>query len=492
MIAGGLRAVAGKEVRALLPAFAGCVAVLAGARPSGLPLHRTTLLLVYGFTSLGIGAHVFGQEYAHRTLPMLLAMPVARWRLLAVKLAVALSFIGGLAIVAASSHGSAPVLRDTGAARFVSLVALTSVTLAPALAILCRSTLAGVVFTAGMAAGLWLLAGAVGAWQLGAENAAGIDAFQRAVFWPGIYGLCGIGAAATAWLYLRLEAPEDAGAGLQLPALIRRTPGGAIGVTRRSPWIRLVQKELRLQQSTFILSAMFVAAMLMSAAIAQEDAGNAGWTVPVLFFHAIAVAGLAGCLASAEERQLGTWASQQLMPVGAREQWLVKAAVTLGTAMGLAILVPVILADVLPPVARGDVIRPGTWTRFGLLTAVALYISALSRSGIRAVVGLILIVPAIGLVVGPLHRLLWTLVRTGMERVMTIPRPWDRFVPDPASYYLDAMAVAFTVIVLVFAFRNHRADNQDGWRIAGQLAVMGSFVAVAFAGGLVLRLATLR
>lgn len=488
MISAGLRAIAGKELRALLPPFAGCLVILAGAWPAGLPLPRTTLLLVYGFTSIGIGAHVFGQEYGHRTLPMLLAIPMSRWRVLAIKLAVALALIAALAVVTASLHGSASALRDTGAARFVSLVALASICLAPAFAILCRSTLAGVVFSAGAAAGLWLLGGVIGSWRFGPENAAGIDAFQRAFFWPGIYWLCAAGAAGTAWLYLRLEAMENIGGGFQWPDLLSRGSIAAPRATRRSPWLRLVQKELRLQQMTFILSAMFVAAMLAGAVVSQE---RPGWTVPVLLFHAIGVAGLAGCLASAEERQLGTWTLQQVLPVAARAQWWVKVAMTMGVGIGLASLVPFVIVNILPAVERGEVIRAGMWTRFALLTAAALYISSLSRSGIRAVVGLILLVPVVSLFVGPGHALLWGIVRAGMTQVMTIPRLWERFTPDPASAYLDAMAVGLSLTLLVFASRNHRTDDQDVWRVARQAIVMVAFVAITFAGGLVLRLATL-
>ena len=56
---------------------------------------------------------------------------------------------------------------------------------------------------------------------------------------------------------------------------------------------------------------------------------------------------LAGSLASAEERQLGTLEWHALLPMSARTQWMVKVGVTVGVACALGMALPTALASMM-------------------------------------------------------------------------------------------------------------------------------------------------
>src|SRR5205085_12651221 len=108
--------VVAKEVRALLPVWAGSVASLLGliyvdAGPKVINHHNgieninPRLLLVYLGTSLALGAFSVGHEYSARTLAALLTQPASRARTFLVKqsvLAVMLLSLAGVVWTTAS------------------------------------------------------------------------------------------------------------------------------------------------------------------------------------------------------------------------------------------------------------------------------------------------------------------------------------------------------------------------------------------------------
>ena len=147
-----------KEARALLPMWVACAGALivmvylGDRRPGGL--------LVYLLGSLALASWSIGHEYSHRTLPILLSLPLSRPRLLLVKLAVVIPLLVMLSALALTLLPSSS--RSLGRQEFPTLVGVLAVvcglTLAPLLTMLCRSPIAGVVFAAGITGWVNLLA----------------------------------------------------------------------------------------------------------------------------------------------------------------------------------------------------------------------------------------------------------------------------------------------------------------------------------------------
>jgi hypothetical protein len=102
-------------------------------------------------------------------------------------------------------------------------------------------------------------------------------------------------------------------------------------------WLGLLRKELRLQTVTFILASTLLLPLLLRA-MAQGEAsmleGSAHLGVVLAAFTCL----LAGAVAFAEERRLGTLEAQVLQPVSRGGQWLLKAGVAALPA-ALALLV---------------------------------------------------------------------------------------------------------------------------------------------------------
>ena len=96
-------------------------------------------------------------------------------------------------------------------------------------------------------------------------------------------------------------------------------------------------------------------------------------------------------VASAEERQLGTLTSQQLLPMAAWKLWAIKAGPALALALLLSILFPVFLNAVMPvpddPLALR--VHPGADDGPGRRAgpeSLSLYVSSLFGSAVRAMV----------------------------------------------------------------------------------------------------------
>jgi hypothetical protein len=221
----------------------------------------------------------------------------------------------------------------------------------------------------------------------------------------------------------------------------------------------LVKKELRLQQMTFAVTAVWVVFWAVESALPRLIPGFVGLPlalVAVLFGALLSM--LIGSLASAEERQLGTHEWQVLLPMAAWRQWIVKA----GTALGLAAL----LSFALPVLLGGGGVFFNAW--YGgvilFLTAGSLYVSSLCRSGLRA-----LIVSA-------------ALMLAASTIQLRITASYTR----PVVPLFGVPAAAVVILMLWFAFDNHRLAGHSAVRIsrqvlwiAGVLAAGAAIVSVA-------------
>ena len=112
-----------KEFRALMPVWLSAMAAVAFSHAAG----RNWEWLGIGAYFLGapaIGSFVFGHEYTHRTMSMLLTLPIPRWRIWLSKMILALVLVApltGVAMYAGPLRGGS----DAGAVE-VALFTLTT------------------------------------------------------------------------------------------------------------------------------------------------------------------------------------------------------------------------------------------------------------------------------------------------------------------------------------------------------------------------------
>ncbi len=433
MLARVLPQMVAKEVRALqsvwLAGLASLVVLGAVMVNTSLGTGRTEVLwvLTYVGASVALGALSVGHEYQARMLDALLAQPVSRARIFLVKQAVVAMMLLTLAGVI---FVTAPGVTGDNPAFIVAFAVLGGLFVAPWLTMLSRNPLAGTLFTVVLPGLLWLFVVEIVPERL-----------RFVVFWSALPGLSTL-AAVLGWrTFMRLEAIEGPAAAVGWPA----AAAGPAAARRRHPMWLLVKKELGLQQLTFAVSGVYLVSWATVMFQARLDWLRDDLFGAMTFVYSGLLALLIGSLASAEERHLNTSQWQLLLPVASWKQWLVKA----GTAFGLAMLLAVALPALVIYLADGHVaINEWYACAILLLTAVSLYVSSLSTSGVKALflsvpVSLFVVFPAIAL----LSRLGWV--------ELTPPR-------------LGLFAVTIAVL-LYFALVNHRSAERGVWRICVQV-----------------------
>ena len=473
-----------KEIRALLPACAAIVAALVFSSGAAGVLRVWLVMLVLAFGSITLGGLAFGHEYSYRTLTLLLAQPIDRRRTCAAKLAALLTMVALVCLAAVLSAPGRPLQVFSGArgdVRAMLIMApLCGVCLAPALSMLCRSSLAGVVFTIAIPGLLLLIGNIIATAWYGFVVTDAVNAFISTFVWRGVSIACAAGAIATWVLFVRLEAIEGHPE-LQWPRWLRSD--SSLAAARKVPGTltALVRKELRLQQMTVVVVGLFIVA---SAALWMLSRVNPEfWQVPIeaiaALYGALLVI-LIGSVASAEERQLGTLPSQLLLPIAARTQWAVKVATTLSLALLLGVGVPM-LVTFLFSVSEG----PTAWhprrvkealAAVVLLTSCCLYVSSLSSSAVRAMVnsipaviaGAVFVMTSVALVMSIGYRLITG--PYGQNRIVNheLARSFDM---SSAALYVW-LAVPVAAMFLWFAFTNHRSMERQVPRVALQVLAL--------------------
>ena len=248
--------------------------------------------------------------------------------------------------------------------------------------------------------------------------------------------------------------------------LLKRRTHSAVA---RSVWLEMLGKELHLQQMTFVVSGLYVAAWFAAVLVGESlfPARRAVYMSVATLLHAGAIPLLVGSLASAEERQLGTLGWQVLLPIAAWRQWAVKAAVVLLLSLGLAIGVPAILYALF---ASGPGPVPLTWPPAAAIAAVAtlsLYASSLSTNGMRA---LLASAAAIGGALLAAH--------IAMQVMPSwIPLAWN--LPTAAWASLYAASAAVSAWLLRLGMKNHGSAERDAKRVVKQAAALGAVAVVA-------------
>jgi ABC-type transport system involved in multi-copper enzyme maturation permease subunit len=381
-----MRTLIEKEVRLLLPAFAAAL-VLAIVPVWLLPVDPRNPGAVAGwfylFGAVMLGLCTFGREIALKTVPFMLAQPLARSRVWWTKIVV-LGSCGALTYGAWWLSGSvSSMLRS---ARSVQPEALGLVALTVA------------VMTAG---GLWLtllLRQTVAAFCLalltpwavivGVAELGGAD-------WI-IFSTLGFYAVATFLLAWRqfLQMQDTAWTGGIIALGWNRAIAAGPGPRERAPFPSLLLKELRLHE--FTLAAMAVLFVLNLAAKALQKVGAHAFSQTTLsaltLFGAVWVflALVAGTQSVAEERQLGVLEGLLCLPASRRAQFWTKLALVLvlGGLICPALLCAVEwiggafgVSDKLFPLQA----FPYVVYIFLAISLLGFYASTLTRSGVQAI-----------------------------------------------------------------------------------------------------------
>ena len=463
-----------KEVRALFPTYALIlIAVVAGRFAES----RTMIaigLLGYAFGTVALGAQSFGHEYSYRTLALLLSLPADRRRLYFYKLVVLAAMLATLAAVTLLLFRDILNLgyRPHTEPSMLVLAAACGLFIAPFLTLVCRSTLAGIVFSIAIPGLLAAGADIAGGLLYGIDNAAAIDQFKLAVFWRGMFLICSASAVGGWWMFMRLEAIEGH-SHVQIPALLKREPAASALTRRRHhPIAALVRKDLRLQQMAFVVVAIYV---VLWVALAWYDrrvlSAPTRLLIPLTLLYGGSLVILIGSLASAEERQLGTLEWQTLLPSPAWQQWAVKVIVTFGLALLLGVGLPALLhgLDGAKDYPGLRIWRPVVPT-FVLLTAISLYLSTLCRSAVGAMV-----------VSFPTIAALFALAQMVQDALYLSLRGPDRQLNVGLNAALQpplAMGVGLVALLVWLAFLNHRTADRSATRTAQQGLVAAGYVVV--------------
>jgi hypothetical protein len=483
-----------KEIRALLPLWGASVAALAAALVwrGGDRLDLAVFAYVVG--SLAIGAQSIGQEYTYRTLPMLLSQPGDRRRVYLLKFAVAAVMLLTLAALAGTLFAKAWRPEST---RFpvVILPVVCGLFLAPLLTMICRGTLAGMIFS-GVVLGLtWFVTLVIAWFGFGIEP----EAAENMILgrWTlGVMVLCPLVGLLGWRRFTGLEATEAASPALHLPRWLR----GAQGARLHSPLQALAVKEVHLQQLAFVVAGLYIIGWALLL-LAQRYIPS--WsTFPlgaVMLLYCIGLAIMIGALASAEERQHGTLDWQLLQPAPAWQQWMVKVGVTLGLALLFGAGLPVLLNQLTPLEGfRAHRMTGDFMELIVLLTASSLYISSLSSSGVRAMV---LSLPSgmavalfVQMVSGALRWATLKLAGPLMADIVTgAVAPASIEPAEVVIFAARAFLLTLVPLLLWFGFVNHRSSERTVRRIFQQVASIALLITTGIVlGGGVLALYELR
>jgi ABC-type transport system involved in multi-copper enzyme maturation permease subunit len=464
-----------KEIRALLPLWLATLLALAAAILWRQRSYSDIGLIAYVAGVVSLGAHAIGHEYGHRTLPALLAQPIARWRLFATKILVAAAMAGVLAAAAAAvfAADSSPG-NDTAA--YVIMPILAALFLAPLFTLLCRNTLAGAVLGVSAPLMVWIAAILVAWWGFGTSGEA-VTAWvlQRWVTLALI--VCPMFAALTWRGFSRMEAVEGMPAALTLP----RLPGMRTGTRRHAPWRALIAKEIHLQQMSIAITLFYAVIWAIGAGLRPSLPSSAILPLEaLLLLYCMGLTIAIGAMASAEERQQGMLDAQLLQPVSALGQWAVKCAVTLSLALLLGVAMPAILISNFGDTRGAAVPNFAVVLLVLLITSSSLYLSSLTGSGVKAM--------ALSLPVAVGGAIFIQTTQSAVVSASTwlgTPLPADH----TEAFFVASLLLPVLVVPLLlwFGFVNHHSTEHPLRRTTSQICVVAiTLVAVIAAAGAII------
>ena len=390
-----------------------------------------------------------------------------------------------LAALAMAAFASDPWFGAENAGKLLMLCTLPfacGLFLAPWMTMACGGPMAGAVFGAALPSLLW----AVG-WYLHVP-------FED--LWRATLALAGVGAVMTWRAFMTLQVSGGSQAELDLSiAWLGRATIAAERAHAVHPLWALVKKEFWLQQVTFVVSGAYVVvwlAVLVGRRLAPDVFTESALYITVSL-HSGLVPVMIGALASAEERRFGTADWQTLLPFAAWKQWAIKSGIVVALALVLAWVLPSLLEMIAPEPGVRDRSYPAL--AVVLLSAAALYVSSLSTSGVRAFLAafpviagatMLAAMAAVPLLArGPRAAINW--LAQALQPVLEgavgqIDRDsdfWWRLFFWCRRGSFEWAAAGFALLLVGFAFTNHRTVDRGRRRIARQIVWLCVYAASA-------------
>lgn len=446
-----------KEARALVPTWAAAVAAIVVAELTFRRLGGVT----YVCAAFALAAQAVGHEYRYRTLGTLLVQPVDRRRVYAVKLGVLALMLSALAAVAWAVLGETSSPPGWDRPLVIALPALGALLFAPWMTMLCRSPLAGTLFSAVPLGTVFVGAQWLADQIHGSDHAAAAGLVRQ--LWFGAMAVMAPAAAVLGWRrFITLEVVEGDGPVIQLPQLFKRA---TIGGSRHHLW-QAVVKEVHLQQITLVTVALFVAWSIWGLIQVSRGAVDIEVVTVLITIYLAATALLIGSLASAEERQLGTHELELMLPVPAWQKWTVKVTVAMTLSVLLAAVLPVLVLSFAPVEVTRRMFLSDAIVAVLVVTAIGIFVSSLSTSGVSA------LATAAPAAMGAFYF---------AQSVATVANASSAH-PAIASGFGSMGSVALVVLLVTallwLGFVNHRAIDRRPGRVAQQVAGLLAVIAL--------------
>ena len=362
--------------------------VLMGDGPVGVVHHLIEPLSFLAFF-LGIpllATLALGNEFQHRTIPLLLSQPIDRMEIWGEKMSVSMVATLSAALVFwVSWRGAlqqAPELGMEAGAWIIAMIA--SATLWTLVA---RSTLGGMVLTGGVHYFFFIPLLFRPDWVPETITTRSIAAFL-------VLGYAGV----MLWLGRRTLARFQVTGGLAGDDLLMAGPSVMPEAWARwfrcrptGPVLNLVRKELRLLRPLWLITPLGLAGWMYLSMLGDNT--KRGSVPAFIMVTAVTplIAVLAGTLSLGEERPSGMQSWHMTLPVSARRQWLIKLCTALFAGLVCSVLLPI---SVLNLFGRPFMFGAMGWTLMVLLLSFASFWCACAVNGtVRAALWLL---PAIG------------------------------------------------------------------------------------------------
>jgi hypothetical protein len=394
-----------KEAREVLPILGGVAGAIVVPHLVWGANAQPFAYFVYALGCVILAASAFGNEVHHRTISVLLSQPVPRALMWREKTGVAACAVGAaLAVILVCGVIWQP--KESADVRSVLGLVIAAVCAwcgAPYFALVARNTVVGVAIAASAPCSLLALGALtlaiVGKWYPQVLENGGL-AYYGGVLLLLLYSavVCRQGFV----YFNKFEVLDTASRELTLPARVESLTSrllSSVAARLTGAFGALLKKELRLQQTTFLIAGIFCLFAVVGLGMhpIYRDAAEVMWGINFAVLL-ILVPFLAGALPLAEEQGWGVADWQLVLPPSARMQWVAKMLVALPTSLVLGLALPFLLVYGGALIGLGgpagsikgqflDFISTSSLVALGQLaiTSAAVYAGSMSSNTLRAI-----------------------------------------------------------------------------------------------------------
>lgn len=341
-----------------------------------------------------LGAMVFGHEYIHGTMPMLLSQPISRRRIWCEKMGVLAFSLGAIVLVQTMVILKSEYNRELW---FPLLVAAYAFIVSPALSLVTKNTLSATLFSPILGGTVIMALLFFPRLNFVLEGSFLNCEFSFHFYWV-ILGVLAVATGIAGFFkYAKLECRESLKQEMSMRWLEAPLTWCVGKKTGRQAWrSSLIAKELQLHKLSFLLAFFFLLASLACVFYRWLHPNDFSmiFSDSIFITYWFVAPIIIGAVSMAEERQWGLLEWQLTMPPARGKQWMVKTAITYLTALALLVALPLaIIAGLyhpleIPLMPLFDQRFQVLWTCLEViaLMTLAMFASSLCASTLRAVI----------------------------------------------------------------------------------------------------------